>query len=174
MQFNYQIQINYISDSMHYRNTTNTSGRFLPVAHSSCVQYKKELHTGGMHHFILQALFLVLDRDTTTLDTYYYISITNEVGCKFYDIFGFHSTTVTQGYTIEISLRNKMTFYGPVVYFQSMYYRIDIATPLQKSCDAVLSFQLVFENKSKSTFSQGHCAMDYIQVSLRVKIRQLL
>ena len=165
MQFNYQIQINYLSESMHYRNTTNTSGRFLPVAHSSCVQYIKELHTVGMHHFILQALFLVLDKSTTTFDNYYYIGITNEVGCKFYDLFEFHVTTVIKRYTIEIALRNKMTFYGPVVYFQSMYYRIDIATPLQKSCDAVLSFQLVFRNRSKSTFSQGHCAMGYTQVS---------
>ena len=118
-----------------------------------------------MHHFVLQALFLVLDRDATTLDSYYYISITNEVGCKSDDLFVFNASTTTEVYTIEIVLSNTMTFYGPFVYFQSMYYRILIMTPLQKNCDAVLSFQLVFRNKSKSTFSQGHCAMDYIEVS---------
>ena len=165
MRTNYYMQINHLPESMHYKNTTNISMRFQPVTHGTCLHYLKDLQQTQFHHIILQSLFLLLGKDATSIDSYYYISITNDESCEFdEDRFAFYSTTTTMRYTIEVSLHNQIRFHGPVLYFQSMYYRIDISTNMQKQCDAVLSFQLVFKDRSQSLFYQGHCAMDYIQV----------
>ena len=163
MQFNYQLQVRYLPDSVQYMNTSNISVRFHPVANRSCIHYLKDLISETIHEVFLQALLLSIDRDVRLYNSYYYISISNGIHCEFnQERYTFFSTTITSNLTNTISLYNFMEFQGPLVYFRSMYYSITISSPLMKQCDVVLNFQLVFEDKT--TASQGQCSSSYTQV----------
>ena len=163
MLFNYQLQIHYQPENLQYMNTTNISKHFQPVANRSCIHYIKDLHSEAFHHLIMQSLFVAI-RDVTLFNSYYFISITTGIECDYInDSYTFHSSTVSSNHSDDIVERNIMTFHGPAVYFQSMYFLIDVKSPLKKQCDVVLNFQLVFQKK---TFPrQSHCQGNYIQVS---------
>ena len=164
MLFNYQLKIHYQPENLQYMNTTNIGEHFQPVANRSCIHYIKALHSDAFHHLIMQSLFVTIDRDIALFNSLYFISITTGIECEYInELYTFHSSTVSSNHSDDIVERSVMTFHGPAVYFHSMYFLIDVKSPLKKECDVVLNFQLVSEKKTIPR--QNHCHGNYMQVS---------